>query len=104
MTLPEEWFYSIQNTRKFLVDLLDRTQTPKVPKDIRSIASDCLKHFPYDFEIKELHKMYEVSHKNKNVIIDETNKELHRLANELATAQLRLNEVTSTLQAFISKY
>jgi len=26
------------------------------------------------------------------------------LANELATAQLRLNEVTSTLQAFISKY
>ena len=48
--------------------------------------------------------MYEVSHKSKNVIIDETNKELHRLANELATAQLRLNEVTSTLQAFISKY
>jgi hypothetical protein len=44
--------YSLINTRAFLRRLLNRTLTPRVPKEIRLEAKYLLKHFPWDSEIK----------------------------------------------------
>ena len=52
MTLPYEQVYSVQNTRRFLLDLLDPTKTPRVPKSVRMRARGCLKHFPWDGDIE----------------------------------------------------
>lgn len=103
MTLPNEWFISMRNTRKFLFDLLDRQQTKKVPKEIRERASRCLKHFPFDIEINELEKFYESAHKDKNVLIGELNKELNSINNEILIAQKRLNEVATAIQQLLNK-
>ena len=103
MTLPEEMFNSIRSARMFMVALLDPALTPKVPKEIRQRASDRLKHFPSEFEIKELQNMHTNMHKDKNVILAETNKELQRVANEILLAQNSLSRMSSALQEFINK-
>ena len=103
MTLPNEWFISMRKTRKFLFDLLDPTKTPKVPKDIRKRAYECSKHFPMEHEIHELEQMYNNSHKDKGILVGETNKELQHIAGEIAIANKRLNEVTQALQQVINK-
>ena len=43
MTTPDERYFSIQKTRKFLLDLC-HNMIPK--KDIPKYASMCLRHFP----------------------------------------------------------
>lgn len=53
MTLPYENFYSLQNTRNFLTELMDAKKSPKVPKAVRQRARNLLKHFPADFEVCE---------------------------------------------------
>lgn len=47
MSLRMEQYWSLQQTREFLVDLLDPKKTPRVPKDVRQRARRCLKHFPF---------------------------------------------------------
>jgi hypothetical protein len=103
MTIPNEWFLSLKNTRNFLKDLLDSGKTPRVPKEIRERAADCLKHFPWDTDLAELENVYKASNTNKSVILDKTNKELNHVAAEVHMAQRNLNEVASVLQHFINK-
>ena len=45
MTMPNERFYAIRNTREFLVELMDPKKTPRVPKEIRLKAYYAIKHF-----------------------------------------------------------
>lgn len=46
MTLPDERYRAVLNTKQFLLDLCDPKKTPRVPKDIRRQAYYCLKHYP----------------------------------------------------------
>jgi hypothetical protein len=102
MTLPNEWFISMKKNRQFLFDLLNPNTTPKVPKEVRKRASECLKHFPMQPEIDDLERMYNTSHKDKNIILGETNKELQRVANEILLAQTSLSKMTNALQGFVN--
>lgn len=52
MTLPDERYRSIVQTKKFLYELLNTTQTPRVPKVIRQRASSLLRHFPDDYHLE----------------------------------------------------
>jgi hypothetical protein len=103
MTLPNEWFISMKKNRQFLFDLLDPTKTPKVPKEIRKRASECLKHFPMDHEIQELEMMYDNSHKDKGIIIGETNRELQKIAGEAVLVNSRLTKLSAVIQDMINK-
>lgn len=58
MTLPNERYQAIQNTRKFLRSLLDPKQTPKVPRWIRREAYYCLKHYPGDCDWMRAEKSF----------------------------------------------
>jgi len=103
MTLPNEWFISMRKNRQFLFDLLDPTKTPKVPKEIRKRASECLKHFPMDHEIQDLEVMYDNSHKDKGIIIGETNRELQRIAGEAMLVNSRLTKLSAVIQDMLNK-
>lgn len=52
MTLPDERYRSIVQTRKFLMELLSPRMTPKVPKVVRDRARNLLKHFPTDYDLE----------------------------------------------------
>lgn len=54
MTIPAEEVRAVEAARKLLGDLIDRTKTPGVPKDVRARASAILKHFPW--EIAEVYR------------------------------------------------
>ena len=49
MTMPNERRYAVNNTRQFLLDLLDPKKTPRVPSAIRKEAGRCLKHYPGEY-------------------------------------------------------
>jgi hypothetical protein len=102
MTLPNEWFISMKKNRQFLFDLLNPNTTPRVPKEIRKQASECLKHLPMQPEIDELERRYNNSVKDKNIILAETNKELQRVANEILLAQSSLSRISVALQNFVN--
>jgi hypothetical protein len=53
MTLPYEEVHSLKAVRRFLYDLLDPSQTPRVPKTIRLRAHRLSKHYPTDFSVQE---------------------------------------------------
>lgn len=59
MTLPYENFFSLQNTRNFLTELMDTKKSPKVPKAVRQRARNLLKNFPADYEICEWISTYQ---------------------------------------------
>ena len=63
-----------------------------------SPASECLKHFPMDFEIQELETMFENSHKDKGILIGETNKELQRIAGQAILVNSSLSKLSSAIQ------
>ena len=102
MTLPNEWFISMRNNREFLFELLNPGKTPKIPKEVRRRASECLKHFPMKHEIDEMENMYENSHKDKGILIGETNKELQRIAGEAMLVNAHLAKVSQALQQVIN--
>lgn len=52
MTLPDERYRSIVQTRKFLMELLSPRMTPKVPKVVRDRARNLLRHFPTDYHLE----------------------------------------------------
>ncbi len=56
VTLPDERLRAVYYAKIFLRDLLDPKKTPKVPKEIRTRASDCLRHFPANYELEKLPK------------------------------------------------
>ena len=54
MTLPDERYRAIRQTRQFLIDLCDRTVTPKIPRAIRLEAYRMLRHYPSDYDLDRL--------------------------------------------------
>lgn len=53
MTLPIERRWAVNNTRQFLVDLMDPNKTPKMPDTVRKEAYHCLKHYPGEYHMEE---------------------------------------------------
>jgi len=54
MTLPDERYRSLIWTDRLLKDLCDPSKTPRVPKQIRARARDCLRHWPDTYYIDRL--------------------------------------------------
>lgn len=52
MTLPDERYRSLVQTKKFLMELLSPHMTPRVPKLIRHRASSLLRHWPDDYHLE----------------------------------------------------
>jgi len=53
MTMPYERRNAVNRTREFLVDLLDPKKTPRIPKQVRMRAYNCLKHYPGEYYMEE---------------------------------------------------
>lgn len=54
MTLPDERYRAIRQTRQFLIDLQDRTVYPRVPRAVRAEAYCMLRHYPGDYDLERL--------------------------------------------------
>ena len=52
MTLPDERYRAVIQTRRFLLDLTNHAHTPRIPKLIRDTARDMLRHYPSDHDMK----------------------------------------------------
>ena len=46
MTLPDERYRAVVETRRFLLDLTNPQHTPQIPKLIRDTARSMLRHYP----------------------------------------------------------
>jgi hypothetical protein len=54
MTLPDERYRAVIQTRQFLQDLCSSKRTPRVPKAIRAYAYSMLRHYPNDSDMEEI--------------------------------------------------
>ena len=54
MTLPDERYRAVIQTRRFLMDLCNSEHTPRVPKLIRQTARDMLRHYPDEYDMKKV--------------------------------------------------
>ncbi len=54
MTIPAERSNSLLMTKDFLMNLLDPKKTPRVPKEVRTGAYWCLRHFPSRYDINQI--------------------------------------------------
>lgn len=54
MTLPDERYRALKQSRKLLEELCDPGKTPRVPSIIRDRARTILRHFPYDSDLEQL--------------------------------------------------
>jgi len=52
MTLPDERYRAVVQTRRFLLDLCNPDHTPRVPKLVRETARAMLRHYPSEFEMR----------------------------------------------------
>ena len=52
MTLPDERYRSVVQTRRFLLDLCNPEHTPRVPKLVRETARSMLRHYPSDYDMQ----------------------------------------------------
>lgn len=52
MTLPDERYRSLVNTKTFLYELLDTKKYPRTPKIIRQRAHSLLRHWPDDYHLE----------------------------------------------------
>ena len=52
MTLPDERYRAVIQTRRFLLDLSNPQHTPRVPKLIREHARAMLRHYPSDWDME----------------------------------------------------
>jgi hypothetical protein len=53
MTLPDERYRAVVQTRRFLFDLCNPQHTPRVPKLIRDTARIMLRHYPDEYDMKK---------------------------------------------------
>jgi len=53
MTLPDERYRAVVQTRRFLLDLCNPEHTPRVPKLIRETARSMLRHYPSDWDMQQ---------------------------------------------------
>ena len=51
MTLPDERYRAVIQTRRFLFDLCNTQHTPRVPKLVRETARAMLRHYPNESEM-----------------------------------------------------
>lgn len=51
MTLPDERYRAVRQTREFLWRLADPKSTPGIPKAIRDQAQGLLRHYPSDWDM-----------------------------------------------------
>ena len=65
MTLPDERYRAIQQTRQFLIGMLDKSKYPRIPREVRQEAYRLLRHYPSDWDIERL------AEKSPDVIIKE---------------------------------
>ena len=49
MTLPDERYRAVVQTKKFLEELLS---TPRIPKAVKDNARWCLRHYPSEWDMK----------------------------------------------------
>ena len=49
MTLPDERYRAVVQTKKFLEELMT---TPRVPKAIKDQARSCLRHYPIEWDMQ----------------------------------------------------
>ena len=54
MTLPDERYRSIQRAALLLKQLCDPSITPRVPKYVRREAAAVLRHYPGEWDLKQL--------------------------------------------------
>lgn len=54
MTLPDERYRAVIQTRRFLMDLCNPEHTPRVPKLVRQTARDMLRHYPNEWEMRRV--------------------------------------------------
>ncbi len=52
MTLPDERFRAVWQTREFLRDLLDPKVYPRLPSKVRDNAQFCLRHYPTGWDME----------------------------------------------------
>lgn len=57
MSLPDEEVRSIYQARDLLLKLMDRKESPKIPKKYRIMCYWALRHFPSKHRLKELLKI-----------------------------------------------
>jgi len=48
MTLPDERYRAVMQTKRFLLEILT---TPRVPKAVKDQARSCLRHYPSDWDM-----------------------------------------------------
>ena len=53
MTLPDERYRAVVQTRRFLFDLCNPQHTPRVPKLVRETARAMLRHYPSEYEMRQ---------------------------------------------------
>ena len=53
MTLPDERYRAVVQTRRFLMDLCNPAHTPRVSKIVREHARWCLRHYPDDWDMNQ---------------------------------------------------
>jgi hypothetical protein len=53
MTLPDERYRAIVQTRRFLFDLCNPEHSPRVPKLIRDTARSMLRHYPNEYDMRK---------------------------------------------------
>lgn len=53
MTLPDERYRAVIQTRRFLLDLCNTQHTPRVPKIVRDHARAMLRHYPSDWDMQQ---------------------------------------------------
>ncbi len=56
MTIPSERTRAVLATKDFLFALLDPKVTPRIPREIRSRASRCLRHYPGTYDLMQAHR------------------------------------------------
>lgn len=54
MTLPDERYRAVVQTRRFLLDLCNREHTPRVPRLVRETARAMLRHYPSEYDMKQV--------------------------------------------------
>jgi hypothetical protein len=50
MTLPDERYRAVVQTKRFLLEILT---TPRVPKEVKEQARRCLRHYPDDWDMDQ---------------------------------------------------
>lgn len=56
MTLPDERYRAVIQTKRFLIDLTNPQHTPRVSKIVRQTARAMLRHYPNEWDMQQAAK------------------------------------------------